>query len=72
MPTELKCDSAAIEGTSLKLVASSYVHGARFGARNLSWLRVVEPLRLFLALHGHVMHRYLNTSLFLRTLEVRK
>ena len=47
MPIGLRCDSAAIKATRLKLVASLYVPGARFVARVLSGVKVVEPLLLW-------------------------
>ena len=47
MPIGLRCDSAAIKATKLKLEASLYVPGARFGACVLSWVKVVEPSLLW-------------------------
>ena len=46
-PTALRCDSEVIEGTRFKWVASSYVHGTRFGARVLSLVEMAEPLLLW-------------------------
>ena len=44
MPIVLRCDSAAIKATRLKLESSLYVPGARVGAGVLSCVKVVEPL----------------------------
>lgn len=43
MTTVMRCNYVAIKATWLKLMASLYVHGARFRARVLSWIRVAEP-----------------------------
>ena len=66
--TALRCDSAVIKGTRLKWVASLYVHGARFGARVPSLVRVAEPLLLWLH-YCHAMQRYLNTRHVPRTVQ---
>ena len=63
-PTALRCDPAAIKGTRFKWVASLYAHGARFGARVLSLVRVAEPLLLWWH-YCDAMQRYLNTCTFL-------
>ena len=47
MPIGLRCDSAAMKATRLKLEASLYVPGARFEARFLSRVKVVESLLLW-------------------------
>ena len=46
-PIDVRCDFAAIKTTRVKLEASLYVPGARFGARVLSWMKVAEPLLLW-------------------------
>ena len=45
-PIGLRCDSAVIKATRLKLIASLYVPGARVGARVLSRVKVVGQLLL--------------------------
>ena len=68
MPIRLRCGSAAMKTTRLKLEASLYVPGARFGTRVLSWVKVVEPLLLWLH-YCHVLQLYLNTRHFPRTVQ---
>ena len=71
MLTVLRCDSAGIKGTRPKLVASWYVHGARFGARVPGWIRVAKPLLLWWH-YCHATQRYPNTRHFPRTVQGNK
>ena len=50
MPIGLRYDSAGIKATRIKLQASLYVPGARFGARLLSSVKVVGAVALVVAL----------------------
>ena len=59
----LRCDSAAIKATRLKLEASLYAPAARYGARVLSWAQgggavvlMVALLSCFAALPEHAPH----------------
>lgn len=60
IPTVLRCDFAAIKATRPKLIASLYVHRARFEARVLHWVRAFESL-LSRWDCCHAMQRYQNT-----------
>ena len=61
MPIGLRCAFAAIKAIRLKLEASLYVHGARFGARVLRWVGVAKPLLPAWA-HTHIIFVYVNLA----------
>ena len=51
------------------LAALFYAHGARFGARVLSWARATEPLLLLWWHYSHATQLYLNTDHFPHTVQ---